>query len=89
MWAAFSGYALRFALRLRRELHPIDDLREPFEPAQSSPAALGAQAELVDHRKHSVAGQTSLRAIGPVAHRGELDSATFELRMWIAITCAL
>ena len=42
------------------ELHPIDDLREPFEPAQSSPAALGAQAELVDHREHSVAGQTSL-----------------------------
>src|SRR5437762_194764 len=53
------------------ELHPIDDLREPFEPAQSSPAALGAQAELVDHREHSVAGQTSFRAIGPVAHGGE------------------
>src|SRR5258705_4220999 len=42
------------------ELHPIDDLREPFEPAQSSPAALGAQAELVDHREHSVAGQDIL-----------------------------
>jgi hypothetical protein len=53
------------------ELHPIDDLREPFEPAQSSPAALGAQTELVDHREHSVAGQTSFRAIGPVAHGGE------------------
>ena len=26
---------------------------------------------LVDHREHSVAGQTSFRAIGPVAHGGE------------------
>jgi hypothetical protein len=64
------------------ELHPIDDLREPFEPAQSSPAALGAQTDLVDHREHSVAGQTSFRAIGPVA---KLDSITFELRMWIIL----
>src|SRR5205823_9895429 len=53
------------------ELHPIDDLREPFEPAQSSPAALRAQAELVDHRAHAVAGQTSFLAIGPVAHGGD------------------
>jgi len=50
------------------ELHPIDDHREPFEPAQSSPAALGAQAELVDHREHSVAGRTFFRA-----WRGESD----------------
>jgi len=55
----------------------------PFEPAQSSPGALGAQAELVDHRKHSVAGQTSFRAIGPRRTVAKLDSIMFELRMRI------
>jgi hypothetical protein len=61
--------------RKLRNIHAVTEfgviLREPFEPAQSSPAALDAQAELVDHREHSVAGQTSFRAIGPVAHGGE------------------
>ncbi|HEX6002574.1 MAG TPA: hypothetical protein VFZ14_01115 [Burkholderiales bacterium] len=61
------------------ELHRIDDLRARFEPAQSSPPVPGAQAELVDHREHSVAGQTSFRAIGPMAHGGEARLDRFGL----------
>ena len=51
---AFSSEALRHGLRLRHGINATDDLREPFEPAQSLPAAFGAQADLVDHRKRSV-----------------------------------
>src|SRR4030095_16193412 len=71
------------------ELHPIDDLREPFEPAQSSPAALGAQAELVDHREHSVGVRHPI--VRSVRWRtvAKLDSITFELRMWIQCSAAL
>ena len=60
------------------ELHRIDDVRARFEPAQWSSPAPDAQAELADHREHSVAGQTSVRAIGPVAHGGERDSTDSE-----------
>jgi hypothetical protein len=68
------------------ELHPVGDLRERFERAQSSAPALGAQAELVDHREYSVAGKTSYRAIGAVAHGSKLDLITFELPMWIILS---
>ena len=76
---AFSGYALSFVPWWN--FTPSTILASNSN-ARSSPAALGAHAELVDHREHSVAGQTSFRAIGPVA---KLDSITFELRMWIIL----
>jgi hypothetical protein len=68
------------------ELHPIDYLREPFEPAQSSPAALGAQAELVEiiasipsRVRHPFVRSVRWRTVA------KLDSITFELRMWIIL----
>jgi hypothetical protein len=63
------------------ELHPIDDLREPFQRAQSSRAALGAQAELVDHREHSVAGQTS-RPSAAVRERPLLGKLSRPMAPW-------
>jgi hypothetical protein len=37
------------------ELDSLDDFREPFEAAQSSPAAFSGLPELVDHGEHAVA----------------------------------
>jgi hypothetical protein len=63
------------------ELHPIDDLREPFQRAQSSRAALDAQAELVDHREYSVAGQTS-RPSAAVRERPLLGKLSRPMAPW-------
>ena len=53
------------------ELHSVDHFGEALKSPQPAPAALRAHAELEDHREHSVAGQTPLGAISPVAHGGE------------------
>lgn len=46
------------------EPHTRDHLGEPFKAAQAFPAALGAHAELEDHREHAVAGEAAFGANG-------------------------
>src|SRR5713226_6329997 len=57
------------------EGHSADHFGEPFETPQPPPTALGAHAELEDHREHSVARQAPFGSVGTVAHgrKGGLD----------------
>ncbi len=57
------------------EWHSLDDLSQPAEPAQPSPAGFRALAELEHHVEHGVAAQAAPGRPGPVADRskGRLD----------------
>ncbi len=53
------------------ERHSLDDLSQPAEPAQPSPAGFRALAELEHHGEHGVAAQAAPGRPGPVADRGK------------------
>ena len=53
------------------EWHSLDDLSQPAEPAQPSPAGFRALAELEHHVEHGVAAQAAPGRPGPVADRGK------------------